>query len=522
MLILRIRQAETALADGRLDEAFDLASRSDVRSHRHGQRLAGRLAAALASRGREHLAADRPTQAGADCDKAIRLGGNQPEAAELKAAIAEAVQAERREDRLRADAAEAARRAIRDGRLSAGEALLADVPAGGNAGEPLRREAVARRAAADGALTRAKRAIEDEDWTAAIDALTEARHQHSSSESAGDLIGAVTAEVVARLRSAIHQGKLDLAGTLLSKLTPLAGDRIEVQELRGVLDHCRHAAELVADGRPREAAEALHRMAAMATEADWVTPALRAAEQAAENAETLRGGPLGLIMADIGTGRAVAGPSRDTVPLPARAVPARAGGQSDGGAFMIQADGIGSFLVLRDRRVRIAPASSSRPAELRVVADGDMPEAEIQRADDDYFLASSSPVRVNERAITQRLLANGDKIALAARCRFRFTLPNPASTTAVLQLSGARLPNPDVRRVVLLDREIVMGPGPSAHIRADALAEPVVLQWKAGRLLCRSKLPVRVHDRPIGPDEPIGTGDHVRIGTVSFVVTDGG
>ena len=38
---LRIRQAETALAGGRLDEAYELARARDVRAHRNGQRLIG-------------------------------------------------------------------------------------------------------------------------------------------------------------------------------------------------------------------------------------------------------------------------------------------------------------------------------------------------------------------------------------------------------------------------------------------------------------------------------------------------
>ena len=62
-MILRIRQAECALADGRLDEAFELADRHDVRSHRRGQRLVGRLVRSLVDRGRKHLDAGRIAEA---------------------------------------------------------------------------------------------------------------------------------------------------------------------------------------------------------------------------------------------------------------------------------------------------------------------------------------------------------------------------------------------------------------------------------------------------------------------------
>ena len=63
MILLRLKQAEVAMADGRLDEAFSLLNRDDARGHRRGQELIGRLAKALVNRGRQHLSADRGGQA---------------------------------------------------------------------------------------------------------------------------------------------------------------------------------------------------------------------------------------------------------------------------------------------------------------------------------------------------------------------------------------------------------------------------------------------------------------------------
>ena len=47
MLILRLKQAETAVADGRLDEAFEIVQSEQIRQHRRGQKLIGRLAGAF-------------------------------------------------------------------------------------------------------------------------------------------------------------------------------------------------------------------------------------------------------------------------------------------------------------------------------------------------------------------------------------------------------------------------------------------------------------------------------------------
>src|SRR4051812_26999302 len=104
MLILRIRHAETALADGRLDEAFELVRDPKLRSHRRGQDLLTRLVAALTKRGREHLKLDRFAQALTDCEKAQQLAGDLPELVALRSDAMDAVQWQRREQRVKAEA----------------------------------------------------------------------------------------------------------------------------------------------------------------------------------------------------------------------------------------------------------------------------------------------------------------------------------------------------------------------------------------------------------------------------------
>jgi hypothetical protein len=128
-------------------------------------------------------------------------------------------------------------------------------------------------------------------------------------------------------------------------------------------------------------------------------------------------------------------------------------------------------------------------------------------------------VQVNGKPTTRKLLIDGDKIMLSRRCRLRFGLPHAASTTAMLDLSGTRLPTGDARRVILLDRSIVIGPGASSHIRADQLAEPIVLNVRDGRLFCTSSQAVTVGDRPIDRMAGIPMDAQVRVGPASFVVT---
>jgi len=88
----------------------------------------------------------------------------------------------------------------------------------------------------------------------------------------------------------------------------------------------------------------------------------------------------------------------------------------------------------------------------------------------------------------------------------------------VLDLAGARLPGAAIRQVLLLDREIILGPGSSAHVRVDDLTAPVVLQRRGDGLFCRSAAEVSVDNKPAGNAADIPVGAHVSVGSLHFVV----
>jgi hypothetical protein len=167
--------------------------------------------------------------------------------------------------------------------------------------------------------------------------------------------------------------------------------------------------------------------------------------------------------------------------------------------FILQVDGAGSFLVVRQPAVTIGPISSSRIPDIALIAEPATPVASLDRVEDDYFLRSATN--------GSKLLTSGDRISLSPRCRLTFSVPNPSSTSAVLDLTTGRFPRGDLRRVILLDRDIVIGPGATAHARADHVIEPVVLHVRDGRLWCRTvQVPV---------------GSPTSVAGVSFVVTRG-
>ena len=186
--------------------------------------------------------------------------------------------------------------------------------------------------------------------------------------------------------------------------------------------------------------------------------------------------------------------------------------------FVLQVDGVGSFIVFREARVTVGPISSSARPMLALMADPSLPTVSIERMEGDYFVRSGTPVQVNGQAVTEKLLADGDRITLSPRCQIRFHLPNPASTTAVLTVSGARLSRPDVKQLILMDRDLLIGPYANDHVRTEKVAEPVALFVQNDRLLCRAKESILVDGRGFDPNVGLAMNKPIEIGKVSMVV----
>jgi hypothetical protein len=154
------------------------------------------------------------------------------------------------------------------------------------------------------------------------------------------------------------------------------------------------------------------------------------------------------------------------------------------------------------------------------MADPNLPVITFERTEDDYFVRSSKPFSVNDEGTTNKLLADGDRIALSPRCRMKFNIPNPASTTAVLSLSSGKLGRADIRRIILMDRDILIGPTSGNHILAESLSETLTLCIQNGRLLCRSRDKILVDGKPMSSTTSLPMNKQIRIGQISMVLTE--
>jgi tetratricopeptide (TPR) repeat protein len=521
VLILRIKQCEHALSDGRLDRAFELVREPALRADRRGQELVVQLARAFVRRGQEHAEAGRIAEASADGEKAAALAGSLPEVAELRAAVADATAKRMDAERIVGNAIAAARRQVDAGQLTVGQNMLAGVEDDGRA-DALKQDVANKRASLQSAIAKASAAFAAGDWENAVDHLSGLRRQFPSDAELRELSGKIAQNVTIQISRAIETGRLDLAFSLISRLDRLAHPSVELDQIRRTLQECRAAFDLIRETEAQRAMEILRRLAPLWPRAAWLEPAVDRLKQLSESLEELRSGPLGLTA----FAPAIRDP-HETLPVPpankevkAQFPQAPANNASPAGSrFILHVDGVASFAVLTQPVVTLGPASSSAAPDIALMAGANVPTVTISRNDDDYFLQSREPVLINDRPTTGKVLASGDKIALGPRCRVTFRRPSAASSTAVLDLSGARLQRGDVRHVILLDREILIGPGSAAHVRHDELVQTAVLRLDNGKLMLRSAEAIQIDGQPATKPAEIATGAHVRLGPVSFVVT---
>jgi hypothetical protein len=528
------------LADGRLDEAFEIAEAEEIRRHRYGQKLIGRLARALVQRGQENLAGNRFQPALTDCNKAEKLAGTLPEVAQLRAAVCNAIVKDQQARQHEALRVEQAKQHIDNGWLSVGGRILDEAPAGDGRAELVRQELAAARLKVEDAVNKAEQALNNGDIEEAMDIARGTVIAQSRNGRAGELLRQIRTRAIERIRADLEQGRVDRARSLLLRLQPLGKDGTETAELSDAMAWCRQAAQHVMAGRPGAALPLLRKVKTVCPSARWLDAAIADTKRAAEAYEELDAGPLGMAAMDASHGglpKTTGGSVKAEGLGDGFSVPAQdhrqallddatrrnpQSGNSEAGdmpaKFVLQIDGVGSFVVYRDACITVGPISSSSRPMLALIADPNLPVAVLERVEGDYFIRSQTPIDVNGQSVTEKLLADGDRIALSARCRIQFRLPNPASTTAVLTVSGARLSRPDVRQLILMDRDILIGPYANNHIRTEQVKDPVALFAQNGRLLCRTKDDILVDGASFDPSVGLALDKPVRIGRLSMVV----
>ncbi len=271
-------------------------------------------------------------------------------------------------------------------------------------------------------------------------------------------------EAVARLYDAAEAKRWREAVSIAAEVLAVAPDHREAKAIRGKAWVV--AAPETADFAPQEGSEATRGNAEASAHRStrWEAPrpsGLPQARPVARNAP-LTGGSSAMLSSTAGA------------LLPKR--------------FLLWVDGVGGYLVCLSNRVTFGQATADGPVDVPLFADVSRTHAEITRDGEGHVIESGRGIRVNGGETKRAVLSAGDRVTLGASCQFLFHKPVAVSSSVRLELtSGHRLPVA-VDGVLLMGNELILGPGPGAHIELPNLEAPV--------LIYRSKdgLSVRVPD----------------------------
>ena len=513
LLFVRLRAAEKALRQERIDEAYRLAASPDLRSHKRAKAVLGALADRFIERARTHFHEDRFEEALSDLDRAAGGDNKFEEIADLRQHIHTVAKEVARRDKSRRDRINAAIKRVEGGSLAAARRII-DHASIHDAGAREYREALDNRGAdAARMIEKAEKLIEQGHYAEAASTVRRVRSADSHDLQIGRIESMLCEKVFALVRSAVGEGRLSRAADELACLGEVGAALPEKRELADLLAIARAAGDGIRSGDYAEARRRAMMLKRLLPSAKWVKDVAVQLERIDDIRTELCAGPLGERISDKAvrdTKPGLAAALDDTVALPNRA-------KGDDGLpdrLLVLVDGGGSYLLLRGDRLSIGRVAASKPADVAIFSDIAERHADIARVEDDYFIHSERGVEVAGRKTHQQLLRDGDRIVLGRKAKFTFRKPSRKSPSAILDLSETtKMPN-DVRRVVLFQRHAIIGGGPTAHMHCRHASPPLVLFERDGGLWVRPQSDGHVDTTAL----PLPLGVPTEIAGISMVV----
>jgi hypothetical protein len=522
VLILTIKQAEKALADGRLEETFDLLLCPGVRKHCRGQALAGRLAQAFLARAQNHLNEGHLPQALSDCKRAAHFDGQSPEVTALRQAVCDAMDRKLETDQQCQARLACAEKQIVRGRLSVGESLLQEMDAEYAGAARLGQEVHMQRVEVEHIRQELERALSQDDLELALATLTRSWDTLATVNGRCEaLVREIKDRALRQLRQDLAQGHVRRVQATLGRLQPViqAGDPLDDFTL--AVSICAEAKQAIESGRLSEGTRLLQKAKTLLPDMPWLTDAIAQIQSAAAHVEQVGTGPLSLLDPPESCGKVAPLSEKAPQMSPPRSRPAprveRNRVKTEN--WLLQVDGVGSFLLYTAPSLTVGPISSSARPTLGLMTDPSLPTVTITRDEEDYFMTSDRAVRLDRVPVQRSLLTDGQRIHLSDRCRIKFNRPNAASTTATLCVTGARFPRNDIRYAMMMDDCLLIGPGSHHHVRAMDMHDPVTLTYRNGQFYGQARQCVRAGDRSLPAGSALPLNKTVTIGEVSLTLT---
>lgn len=523
---LKLKQARLALRDGRLEEAFKIVTEESLRDHRSAQALLDDLVSPLLKRSSEHLEAGRLEDALVDAERALEAGGNRPETSEQRDSVLEAIRTRKAGEERTRSLLDSARRHLRNGSLHATRDRLEQVAVDDSATTGILRATDENERQGAAALERAKTHLERNEILEAVDATQSLLAFWGRNDNARALLADLKTVGTRSLLQAFEGGDLHLAITLHERLRAVLEDSVELRRFDEALGLSQQAQRSFGDADYDGARTALGRLDKLFPGVTWIVDALADLAGVADGLRSLRTGPLGDLdrlrakTPDLNVETQFMGNLDRSDPVAARPTAHVAQPESASHRSLLWIDGLGTYLILPADRVSIGRIGSTARPDLALTADLAGYHAEISRTGEDYFVtAVQGDVRVGGKKVQKTLLSHDDSIDLGNRCRVQFGQPTGMSSTALLSLRKGMRIEGDVKTIVLLDDNLIIGPGSNCHIRAPMLERRFLIQKQKGGLRCRAEKGVVIDGEDGGIDVGIESGKRLQVENLTFTLT---
>lgn len=455
----KLRQAQIALDEGRLEEAAQLAGQAELNEYLPIRQLLGKVGQQLARRALERAASGDLAAAWRDLDSSRKLAGETGDWQQLQQAVANVAQQEIVQHLKANDFAGAATRLER----------LAKQPNAGVGWKTL--SDVARRLeSASKLLQRGK--------------YTEAEAQLAAAVALQPDLGFIAEQLQACRQQAKQAGTLGeqlhaaLAAADWTKVAALAGQWLGFAPENRMARDAQRRAWAEVGGRVRDSRHL--------TETQHWAPEGQQQRRAVDSEMLAR----------------PAGERRGSSVL------------SPSNRFMLWIDAVGGFLVCLADEVVLGQAVATTAADVPIQADISRQHAKLIRHAEGYVLEPLHGTTLhNGQVITSpAVVADGDEIGLGDAVKLRFVKPHVLSSSARLDMISGHRTLPFADSVILMGESCVLGPKWQNHVICREWASDVVLYRGDEAIMCRAMEGVEIDGRLVDGRGPVQPGSRV-IGT---------
>ncbi len=452
----KLREAQVALEQGRLNEAAQIAAQPQIAGYLPVQNLLTQIGEQLARRALERAAAGDFAAGWRDLDEAKRLAGETANWQRLAQAVAE---------------------------VAVGDVVqhleASDFP---------------------GATTRLEALDKRKTPGIALQTLREVAKRLESS------------------RKLSQRGKFTEAEEQLIAASMLRPDlKLFEEKLRTCRERAERSRVLHEQLHAAIAASDWTKVAASASELLEISPENRVARDARRRAWAEVGAPVGdsRRLAETQHWAGGKGEPRASAPGGAGGLTATARqGARRAQRFMLWIDAVGGYLVCLGDEIIIGQASPSANVDVPIQADVSRKHAKLVRHKEGYVLEPlGGKVVLSGKTIQEPvLISDGDEFTLGEAVKLRFRKPHVLSSSARLEIISGHRTLPFADAVILMAESCVLGPKWQNHVVCRDWSGDVVLYRSEDKIMCRAMESVEIDGQLHDGRGSVRPGSHV-VGT---------